>query len=176
MSIEARVNNQITAPEVRVVDEEGKNIGVLPIQKAIQMAKENDTDLVEISAKALPPIVKLIDYGKYQYAEKKKARLSKGSHRTETKSLQVKIGTGEHDLELKSKKASAFLKEGHRVKIDLFLGGRAKYLNQDFLKTRLDRILNLITEEYKVVDGPKKSPKGITVILEKGSNKNNENK
>tara|TARA_B100000745_G_scaffold98011_1_gene62357 strand:- start:23888 stop:24454 length:567 start_codon:yes stop_codon:yes gene_type:complete len=175
LSSSVRINNQITASEVRVVDETGANIGVFPTKEALKMAEDKDTDLVEVSAKAKPPIAKLIDYGKYQYAEKKKAKTAKGSHKTETKTLQVKIGTGEHDLELKSKKASAFLKEGHRVKIDLFLGGRAKYLNQDFLKTRLDRILTLITEEHKVADGPKKSPKGLTVILERGKAKQNEN-
>jgi translation initiation factor IF-3 len=144
----------------------------MPTQKAVIMAEEMGVDLVLISEKAVPPIAKLIDYGKYQYELKKKAKATASkSHKTETKTLQVKLGTGEHDLELKSKKASEFLGEGHRVKIDLFLRGRAKYLDKNFLETRLDRILHLITEEYRVADGPKKSPKGLTVILERDTKK-----
>ena len=69
--------------------------------------------------------------------------------------------------ELKAKKASGFLKNGHRVKIDLFLIGRTKYMDKEFLQERLERILHLITEEYKIADGPKKSPKGLTVVIEK---------
>jgi len=63
--------------------------------------------------------------------------------------------------------ASRFIKEGHRVKIDLYLRGRAKYLNADFLKERLDRMLVSITEPHKIADGPKKSPKGLTIIIER---------
>jgi translation initiation factor IF-3 len=77
------------------------------------------------------------------------------------------LNTGQHDLELKAKRASEWLKEGHRVKFDLFLIGRAKYMEKDFLKERMDRMLKFVTEEYKVADGPKKSPKGMTMILEK---------
>ena len=109
-----------------------------------------------------------MDYGKFQYAEKKRMKAAKAkSHSVETKTIQVKIGTGEHDLELKAKKASEWLKEGHRIKIELFLIGRTKYMDFQFLKQRLERILKLITEEYKIADSPKKSPKGITTIIEK---------
>jgi translation initiation factor IF-3 len=85
----------------------------------------------------------------------------------EIKTVQVKLGTGEHDLGLKAKKASEWLAEGNRVKLDLFLPGRAKYLDQNFLKTRLDRMLKLLTVEYKVATPPTKSPKGMTVIIER---------
>jgi translation initiation factor IF-3 len=164
---EPRINRGIRAPELRVVGEDGKNIGVLSLEEAFRMAQEEGLDLIEISPKANPPIAKIMDFGKYQYLLKKKSQKSKGT-RTETKTLQVKIGTGEHDLELKSRKASEFLKEGHRVKIDLFLQGRAKYLDEGFLRERLERILHLMTEEYKIADGPKKSPKGLSVIIERG--------
>lgn len=164
---EPRINRGIRAPELRVVGEDGKNIGVLSLEEALRMAHEEGLDLIEISPKANPPIAKIMDFGKYQYLLKKKSQKSKGT-RTETKTLQVKIGTGEHDLELKSRKASEFLKEGHRVKIDLFLRGRAKYLDEAFLRERLERILHLMTEEYKIADGPKKSPKGLSVIIERG--------
>lgn len=81
--------------------------------------------------------------------------------------MQVKIGTGEHDLELKAKKTSEWLTEGHRVKIDLFLPGRAKYLDQKFLKERLERMLKLVSEEYKVAEPPTKSTKGLSMLIER---------
>jgi len=163
-----KINNQIRASEVRVIGKEGENLGVMPTEDAIGIAQKGMLDLIEISPNAIPPVAKIMDYGKYQYEEKKKQKDARSkAHTVEMKTLQVKIGTGEHDLELKAKNASKWLKEGHRIKLDLFLAGRAKYLKPDFLKERLDRILVLITEEYKIVDGPKKSPKGLTVILEK---------
>jgi translation initiation factor IF-3 len=89
------------------------------------------------------------------------------SHTVEVKNIQVKVGTGEHDLELKAKKASLWLKDGNRIKIDLFLPGRTKYMDINFLKERMKRVLKLITEEYKVADDAKKSPKGLSIVIEK---------
>lgn len=109
-----------------------------------------------------------MDYGKYQYDENKKLKNAKAkSAVSEVKSLQVKIGTGDHDLELKAKKASEWLSEGNRVKIDLFLPGRSKYLEMNFLKERMERVLKLITEEYRIAVPPQKSPKGLTVLIER---------
>jgi len=167
-----RINNQIKSREVRVIDGDGNNLGVMETVVAIKMAKDRDEDLIEISAGATPPIAKIMDYGKYSYLENKKQKQARlGSKQTEIKTLQVKIATGEHDLELKAKRASQFLKNGDRVKIDLFLAGRAKYLDKEFLKTRLQRILDLITKGYKVVEDIKKSPKGLTIIIEKDKTK-----
>lgn len=162
-----RINNQIRAKELRVIDEEGNNLGLLSFGDALDKAHEMDMDLIEVSPNAVPPVAKIMDFGKYQYMEQKKVKQAKGPTGGETKNLQVKIGTGEHDLELKAKKASQFLKEGHRVKIDLFLPGRAKYLDPNFLKERLDRILTLVSENYKIATAPQKSPKGMTVIIER---------
>jgi len=167
-----RINNQIRATELRVVDADGTNLGVIPTEDAIKKAEAQILDLIEVSPNAKPPVAKIMDYGKYQYELKKKQKEAKAKvHITETKTVQVKIGTGEHDLGLKAKRVSGWLKEGHRIKLDLFLAGRAKYLKQDFLKERLKRILVLITEDFKIADGPKRSPKGLTVILEKDTKK-----
>lgn len=162
-----RINNQIRARELRVIDEEGENLGVLSFADALAKAQSLELDLIEISPNAVPPVAKIMDFGRYQYQEQKKQKQTKGPVGGETKSLQVKIGTGEHDLELKAKKASEFLKEGHRVKINLFLPGRAKYLDPNFLKERLDRILTLVSENYRVASAPQKSPKGLSIIIER---------
>lgn len=163
-----RINHQIRAKELRVIDTEGNNYGVMSLREALEKAEELGSDLIEISPNAVPPVAKIMDYGKFQYLENKKAKVAKTRATViELKTLQVRIGTGDHDLELKAKKASEWLKEGHRIQINLFLPGRSKYLNQDFLKERLQKVLSLITEEYKVADEPKKSPKGWTVLIEK---------
>lgn len=168
MAEKIRINRQIRARELRVIDSEGKNIGVLSLDDAIKFAEEKNLDVIEISPNANPPIAKIMDFGKYQYEQNKKQKKMKaGSHQTGLKSIQVKVGTGEHDLEIKAKSASAWLKEGHRIKIDLFLTGRSKYMPEAFLKERLTRILHLISEEYKIAEDFKKGPKGITVVIER---------
>lgn len=142
--------------------------------EAISLAEGKSLDLIEISPNAVPPIAKIMDYGKYQYLQNKKEKTVKKSHSTETKILQVKIGTGNHDLELKAKKASIFLREGHRVRVDLFLPGRSKYLDPTFLNERLDRMLNLLTENYKIAEPAKKSPKGLSVVIDRDKAKKEE--
>lgn len=125
-------------------------------------------DLIEISPKAKPPVAKITDFGQYRYDTKRKASAAKAkAHVTETKSVQVKIGTGEHDQQLKAKRAAQWLEEGHRVKVDLFLWGRYKYMEPEFLKERLDRFMKIIPAEYKIADPIKKSPKGWTATIER---------
>ncbi|MBI2120748.1 MAG: translation initiation factor IF-3 [Parcubacteria group bacterium] len=167
-----RINNHIRAPELRVIGHDGAVLGVLSREEALARAEAAELDLVEISPNTTPPVAKILDYGKFLYEKSKKEKLAKSkAHIVEMKSLQVTIGTGEHDLALKAKNASSWLKEGHRVRINLFLKGRAKYLNDGFLKERLDRLLHFVTEEFKIVDGPKKGPKGLAVVIEKGAPK-----
>jgi translation initiation factor IF-3 len=148
--------------------EDGTNLGVISFAEALDKAREAGLDLIEISPNAVPPVAKIMDYGKFQYAENKKQKVAKTkAHTVEIKNIQVKVGTGEHDLELKAKAASNWLKEGNRIKIDLFLPGRTKYMDMKFLQERMERVLKLITEEYKIADPIKKSPKGLSVIIEK---------
>jgi translation initiation factor IF-3 len=150
------------------VDENGANLGIIELQQALQIAQEKGLDLIEISPNVSPPIAKIMDYGKYQYQEKKKAQESaKKAKEVETKNIRLKIGTSQHDLEVKAKQASEFLKEGHRIKVGLLLRGQAKYLDKNFLNEKIERILPLITENCKVVDGPKPGPTGISIIVEK---------
>lgn len=168
MSAQVRINNQIRARELRVIGPEGENLGVLTFEEAFAKANELGLDLIEISPNANPPIAKITDYGKYQYEVNKKQKAQKAkSHSVEVKSVQVKIGTGDHDLELKAKKASEWLKEGNKVKLELFLVGRSKYLDVKFLRERLDRILRLITTPYKISEEAKKGPKGLNMTIEK---------
>lgn len=168
MAIRVKINYQIKAPELRVITAEGENLGVLPIAKALEEARKRGLDLIEISPNATPPVGKIMDYGKYNYDEKKKVKVAKTKTvTTELKTVQVKIGTGEHDLNLKAKRVSEWLGQGNRVKIDLFLVGRSKYMDLNFLKERLERILKLITVDYKIAQEATKGPKGLTIVVEK---------
>jgi translation initiation factor IF-3 len=151
-----------------VIGPEGENFGILSLEDALKKASELDLDLIEISPNANPPVAKITDFGKYQYEENKKQKQAKTkAHSVEVKTVQVKLGTGGNDLALKAKKTSEWLAEGNRVKLDLFLPGRAKYLDENFLKERLERMLKLLTVEYKIATPPAKSPKGMTAIIER---------
>lgn len=166
--MDTRINHQIRVKEVRVIGPDAENFGVMALGDAIAKAQEFGLDLIEISPNANPPVAKIMEYGKFQYEQQKKRREIKAkSHVTETKSVQVKIGTGDHDMQLKAKKAAEWLQEGHRVKVDLFLWGRYKYMEFGFLKERLERFLKLIPEEYKMADPIGKSPKGLTTVIER---------
>ena len=165
--MQPRINQRITARELRVIGPQGENLGVLTLSEALKKAEEFSLDLIEISPNAIPPVAKIGDIGRYLYEENKKAKTSKKSHSTEVKTVQVKLATGENDLALKAKKASEWLSEGHRVRVDLFLPGRAKYLDEAFLKLRIDRMLKLISVDYKVADPAKKSPKGMSALIER---------
>lgn len=169
-SDKVRINEAIRASEVRVISDELGNLGVLSVREAIAKAREHGLDLIEISPDANPPVAKIMDYGKYQYSQKKKQKEIKAKTNTassEVKSIQVKVGTGDNDLMLKAKKASEWLSEGHRVKVELFLRGRTKFMDKKFLEERLNRVLQMVETPYKVVDPLKESPKGIMVTIEK---------
>ena len=167
-----RINHEIRAHELRVMGPVGENFGVLSKKEAIKKAEEMGLDLIEISAKAVPPVAKVTDYGKFTYELKKKQREIKAkSHSAETKVAQVKIGTGERDKILKAERIEKWLLEGHRVKVDLFLWGRYKYMEPSFLKERLERFLNMVLVPFKIADPIKKSPKGFSCTLEKDKNK-----
>lgn len=162
-----RINTAIRAKEVRVIGADGENLGVMSLQEALDIAGRDNLDLIEISSATEIPITKIADYGKYQYELNKKAKEVKAkSHVTETKGIQVKVATGEGDLAVKAKRVAVWLKEKHRVKIDLFLSGRYKYMEEQFLKERLERFLKLVPVEFKIAEPIKKSPKGYTVTIE----------
>lgn len=166
------INHGIRAPELRVMGPDGENLGVLSKRDAITKAESLGLDLIEVSAKAVPPVAKITDYGKFTYELKKKQReIRANSHAAETKVAQVKIGTGERDKELKAERIQKWLLEGHRVKVDLFLWGRYKYMEPEFLTERLEKFLDMLLVPYKIADSIKKSPKGFSCTIERDKGK-----
>ncbi len=170
--VRVRMNEGIRVPEVRVIGPNAENYGVLKIEEALKRAQEAGLDLIEVSPNAQPPVCKITDYGKFKYEQSKKDKEVKSKVRvSETKEVQVKIGTSDNDMRIKASKAAGWLREGHRVKVDLFLWGRYKYMEFSFLKERLERFLAIIPESYKIADEIKKSPKGLSVALERDASK-----
>jgi translation initiation factor IF-3 len=163
-----RINREIRARELRVIGAEGENLGVLSLEDAMKAAEAAGLDLIEISPNAVPPVAKVMDYGKFQYESKKKESAARAKAKvSETKEVQIKVGTGENDMRLKAKKAAEWLAEGHRVRAELFLKGRYKGMDESFLKTRLEKFLLLIPYAYRVSEPVAKSPKGFAGIIER---------
>ena len=167
-----RINDGIRSPELRVLIDGGES-KVMKRDEALRLATKMGLDLIEISANAKPPVAKITDYGKFVYDQKKKQKEIKAKqHTVEVKNIQIRVGTGDADLEMKANRASEWLADGQRVKAELYLRGRAKYMDKKFLHDRLGKVLSLITEDYKVVDDFKQSPKGIAILIEPEKKKN----
>ena len=140
--------------------------------KAIELAKERELDLVEISNKTQPPICKIIDFGKYQYMQEKKQRKQKAKQRKiELKEIRIGFATSPHDLETKAKQIEKFLKEGHKVRIDLRLKGREK-AHGDLAREKLEKFLSMFSFEFRKEEEIKRTPFGITTTICQGKPKN----
>ena len=119
------MNDRIRSDEIRLIGAEGENVGVVTPAQAMAMAEEVGLDLVEISPNAAPPVCKIMDYGKYKYAQQKRESEARKKQKViETKELKIRPGTGEHDYQVKIRNAQKFLKEGNRVKFSLRFKGR----------------------------------------------------
>jgi translation initiation factor IF-3 len=162
------INNNIRAPKLRVIGHNGDNLGVLTKDEALAQAKALGLDLIEVSPHAEPPVARIADYGKYTYETSKKLKEVKAkAHITETKTVQISVSISDNDLMMKAKKTAEWINEGHRVKIDLQLKGRTKYMDEKFLRERLNRILAIIPADYKIAEPLKKVPKSMMIVLEK---------
>ncbi len=163
-----RINKEIRAETLRVVGPEGENLGVLSFSEALAAAERMGLDLIELSPNAVPPVAKVMDYGKFQYEQKKRESAARAKAKvSETKEVQIKVGTGENDMRLKANKAAEWLEEGHRVRVELFLKGRYKGMEEAFLKTRLEKFIMLIPYTYKLAEPVARAPKGFAAILER---------
>ncbi len=163
-----RMNREISAPQLRVIGAAGENLGVISTADALKAAQAAELDLIEISPNAQPPVAKIMDYGKFQYELKKRESAARARAKvSETKEVQIKVGTGENDMRLKARKAAEWLAEGHRVRAELFLKGRYKGMDEAFLKTRLEKFLLLIPYAYRIADPVSRAPKGFATIIER---------
>jgi len=155
--MEYRVNRQIRAKEVRLIDQDGKQIGIVPLQEALRIAEERGLDLVEIAPNANPPVCKLLDYGKFLYELKKKekeARKKQKEHSMEVKDMNLSLRIDEHDLRVKLKHMREFLEDGDKVRVRIRFRGR-----ENAYPELGDKLVSRIVEELSdcgQLEGPPK--------------------
>jgi translation initiation factor IF-3 len=163
------INRQIRAREIRVIDETGKQLGVMNLEKALQLASERHLDLIQVTEKVEPPVGKIMDHGKYLYQEKKKGKLAaKKQKGGELKGIRLGFNISQHDLEVRAKLAEKFLKEGDKVRIEMILRGREKALG-NFAKEKINKFLETLRGlcPYKVERELKREPRGFNMIIAK---------
>ncbi len=145
-----RTNEQIAVPEVRVIDEAGGNLDVMPTARAIAMARERGYDLVEISPKAQPPVVRFLNFTQFKYEKQKEARLQKAhAKKVEVKGVRLSVRIGQHDLEVRRGQALGFLEDGHKVQLEIVLRGREK-AHADLAKSVMEDFVLSLKETYPV--------------------------
>jgi translation initiation factor IF-3 len=165
-----KINNQITALELRVADASGQQIGIMSRDEALKLAKEKGLDLIEFAPMAKPPVARIMDYGKFAYREEKEERKQKAKQKKEMlKIVRLGLNAGLNDLKIKAEKASEFLEEGLKVQVELILKGRAKYQKtfSDLGKKKVEDFLKLINVPVKIISELKKQPKGWNVTITK---------
>ena len=141
-----RSNNRITSHEVQVIASDGENLGILNLNDAINRARDEGLDLIEIAPNAKPPVCKIMDFGKFKYEEKKKAQQSKKKQQTiKVKELRMRPNIGDHDLENKLKMGKKFLSEGCKLKLTLMYRGR-EMSRQDLGQELLTRVISDLSE------------------------------
>ena len=162
---ELRTNREITAPEVRLVGENVAEQGIYPLSKALAMAEALELDLVEISAKAEPPVCKILDYQKYLYQQRKKAKeMKQNASKVVIKEIRFGPNTDEHDFQFKLRHAQGFLQEGSKVKATIFFRGRSIQFAEQGEKQLLRFAVEL--EEYgRAENMPVLEGKRMTMML-----------
>jgi len=120
-----RTNRQIRVAEVRIIDDDGQQVGVMPIEDALRRAEEAGLDLIEVAANANPPVCRIADLGKFRFEQGKRARdAKKNQHVSEVKEVRLRPRTDEHDLQVRVRAARRFLEDGHKVKVEVRFRGR----------------------------------------------------
>jgi translation initiation factor IF-3 len=160
-----RANERIFADPVVLIDQNEQFIGETPLADARAMAQSSGLDLVEVSPKAQPPVCKILDYGKFQYAQAKQFRQSKSQQKiVSTKGVRIGIRTDTHDLEFKKDQAEKFLKKGNKVKIEIILRGREK-AHQDLARKNIKEFLDSLSIPFRVEEEIKRFPSGFNTII-----------
>jgi len=160
-----RANERIRADRVFVIDGEGKSLGEINTQEAIEKAQASSLDLVEVSPQAKPPVCKMLDYGKFQYQQTKQEQHNKSKQRkVDTKGIRIGLKTDAHDLAFKKKQIEKFLNKSHKVKVEIFLRGREK-AHKGLARKNLNEFIQTIEIPYKIEEEIKSFPGGFNVII-----------
>jgi translation initiation factor IF-3 len=160
-----RVNRQIRISPVRVIGANGDQLGVLAVDEALALAEERGLDLVEVAPTARPPVVKIMDYGKFKFEEAKAARAAKKKqHVIQVKEVKYRPGIDDHDFDFKTRHAREFLQEGNKVKVTMMFRGR-QMARPDMGKAVLDRVAEALADVGKVEFEAKLEGRNMTMVI-----------
>jgi len=162
---EVAINWDIKAPEVRVIDPDGKQVGVLPVKEAIKIAEERGLDLVEVAPNSQPPVCRIMNYGKYKYQQSKRTQEAR-KHQTVIRIKEVKVRprTEEHDFQFKLRHVKRFLDEGNKVKISILFRGR-EIAHPEFGKELLNRFIEGVKDVVVIEQSPRLEGRNMVMIL-----------
>lgn len=168
ISNKIKANHNITAQKVRLIGNDGKQLGVFNLGEAIQKAQGTGLDLVQITEKVEPPICKIIDYGKYLYQIQKKEKKQKAQKNAGLKNIRLGFNISPHDLETRAKTAEKFLKKGCKVQVEMQLRGRERALSA-FSEEKIKHFLEILNKSVvvKIERELKRQPRGLTMIIAK---------
>ncbi|WP_114278548.1 translation initiation factor IF-3 [Thioalbus denitrificans] len=162
---ETRRNDQITASEVRVIDAEGEQLGVLPVREALRMAEEAELDLVEVSPTAKPPVCRIMDYGKFLFEKNKQRQVAKKKQKqVQIKEVKFRPGTEEGDYQVKLRNLVRFLNEGDKAKITLRFRGR-EMAHQELGLKLLNRVEQDLIELGAVEQRPRMEGRQMVMVI-----------
>ena len=160
-----RTNDRIRSPTLRLIDAEDNQVGLIALEKALQMARELELDLVEVAPNAKPPVCKIMDFGKYLYRQKKQDQKQKKSQKQgEVKGIRLSMRTDVHDLETKANKAKEFLKERNLVKVSLVMRGR-EFSHIDLAFAKMKKFTEMLVDAGQLEAPAKKQGNTIIVIF-----------
>lgn len=166
-----KINHEIKQSELRVVDSEGKMLGVIPREEALRMAEEKECDLVEIAPQAVPPVCKVIDYGKFLYELQKKEKLQKKNQaQQQMKEIRFKWRTAAHDFNFKVKHARSFIEEGNKVKASVMFRGR-EITHHEIGKELLTKFIAAMEDVAKIDQQLRFEGKNLSVVMAPDKNK-----
>jgi translation initiation factor IF-3 len=160
-----RVNEMINVPEVRLIDHNGENVGVVGIENALERAEQVELDLVELSPNANPPVCKILDFGKFKYQAQKKANVARKKQKTvDVKEIKMRPGIELHDYGVKMRSIQRFITEGDKVKVTLRFRGR-EMVHQDRGMNVLQRVREDLGEIAKVEQFPRMEGRLLTMVV-----------
>ncbi len=165
MKPQYRVNREIQAPRVRVIGEDGRQIGIMPLQEALKLAYEKDLDLVEVAPDSDPPVCKLMDYEKFLYEKARRERESRKARKGgEVKEIRLRPSISEHDLSYRLQDIKDFLKEGNKVRVRVLFRGR-EVDHPEMALRLLERIMAGVSDVAKIDQNPQSDGKSLVMIL-----------
>ena len=160
--VQTRVNEQIRISPVRVISEDGQQLGIIPTEEAIARAREAELDLVEVAPNEKPPVCRIMDFGKYKYEKKKKA--GGGAHHTKTKEIRLRPKTGAHDISFKIKQAKGFLQHKDKVQVSVIFRGREMAHLEEGRKV-MEGVIEELSEFGKVEMAPQQQQRRMICTI-----------